>query len=45
MVRGLNRTHLYNRNDFAMIREQNLASVLLEIGFMNNPKDVELLRR
>ncbi|NLJ98983.1 MAG: hypothetical protein GX320_06950 [Tissierellia bacterium] len=36
---------LYNRNDLAVLREQNLVSALVEVGFMNNPNDLALLRR
>ncbi len=38
-------TKLYNTNDLAVLREQNLVSALVEVGFMNNPNDLALLRR
>ena len=31
------------KKDFHVLREQNLPSVLMEIGFVNNPDDVKLL--
>ena len=31
--------------DFHVLREQNLPSVLMEIGFVNNPDDVKLLNQ
>ncbi|NLJ67434.1 MAG: hypothetical protein GX340_09010, partial [Clostridiales bacterium] len=33
------------RKDFHVLREQNLPSVLMEIGFVNNPDDVRLLNQ
>ncbi|NLJ41844.1 MAG: hypothetical protein GX352_09620 [Clostridiales bacterium] len=33
------------RKDFHVLREQNLPSVLMEIGFVNNPADVTLLNQ
>ncbi len=33
------------RKDFLVLREQNLPSVLMEIGFVNNPEDVKLLNQ
>ncbi len=29
--------------DFSVLRENNLISVLVEVGFMNNPNDLALL--
>ena len=33
------------KKDFHVLREQNLPSVLMEIGFVNNPDDVKLLNQ
>jgi peptidoglycan hydrolase-like protein with peptidoglycan-binding domain len=33
------------KKDFHVLREQNLPSVLMEIGFVNNPDDVRLLNQ
>lgn len=31
--------------DFAVLREQNLPSALVEVGFINNPNDLDLLNK
>ncbi|NLJ78762.1 MAG: hypothetical protein GX329_05310 [Tissierellia bacterium] len=36
---------LYNDSDLAVLRDQNVASALVEVGFMNNPNDLALLKR
>lgn len=36
---------LYNDSDLAVLREQNVVSALVEVGFINNPNDLALLRR
>ena len=36
---------LYGGSDFAVLREQNLVSALVEVGFMNNPNDIVRLKK